>query len=103
MALCVKNKLGFVDGTLMKPTSHNDLLQWKRCNDLVCSWILNSVTGETRSNILYADTVREIWLDLSERFSQSSAPQIYQLMQSIYSSKQENMSIFAYFTKLKSL
>jgi hypothetical protein len=103
MALRAKNKLGFVDGTLTKPTSSNDLSQWERCNDLVCSWILNSVTGEIRSSILYAETAREIWLDLSERFSQSNAPQIYQLKQSISSLKQENMPVSAYFTKLKSL
>ena len=103
MALHAKNKLGFVDGTLIKPTSSNDLSQWERCNDLICSWILNSVTGEIRSSILYAETTKEIWLDLSEQFSQSNAPQIYQLMQSISSLKQENMPVSAYFTRLKSL
>ncbi|XP_059433814.1 uncharacterized protein LOC132166964 isoform X2 [Corylus avellana] len=104
MALRAKNKLGFVDGTLIKPDSPTDLPQWERCNDLVCSWILNSVSSEIRSSILYAETAREIWSDLSERFSQSNAPQIYQLKQSISSLKQENnMSVSAYFTKLKSL
>jgi hypothetical protein len=66
MALRAKNKLGFVDGTLIKPTSSNDLSQWERCNDLVCSWIFNSIKGEIRSSILYDETAREIWLDLSE-------------------------------------
>jgi hypothetical protein len=62
-------------------------------------WILNFVTGEIRSSILYANTAREIWLDLAERFSQSNAPQIYKLKQSISPLKQENMSVSTYFTK----
>ncbi|KAF8389294.1 hypothetical protein HHK36_025987 [Tetracentron sinense] len=35
MALRVKNKLGFVDGTLSKPTSPPELPIWDRCNDLI--------------------------------------------------------------------
>jgi hypothetical protein len=62
-------------------------------------WILNFVTGEIRSSILYANTAREIWLDLVERFSQSNTPQIYKLKQSISPLKQENMSVSTYFTK----
>ncbi|XP_059636064.1 uncharacterized protein LOC132278280 [Cornus florida] len=83
MALRAKNKIG--------------------CNDQVGSWILNSVSDEIRSSILYADSARTIWIDLSERFSQSNAPKIYQFQQSISSLKQENLSVSAYFTKLKSL
>ncbi|KAF8395558.1 hypothetical protein HHK36_019506 [Tetracentron sinense] len=103
MALRAKNKLGLVDGTLKKPIDPKELSQWERCNDLVGSWILNSVSTEIRSSISYSDTVRDIWLDLSERFSQSNAPQIYQLKQSISSLKQEDLSVSTYFTKLKSL
>jgi hypothetical protein len=63
----------------------------------------NSVTGKIRSSILYANTAREIWLDVWKQFSQSNAPGIYQFKLSIYSLKQENMFVYAYFTKLKSL
>jgi hypothetical protein len=45
------------------------------------------------------DTTREIWLDLSKWFSQSNAPQIFQLNQSVSFLKQENMFVSAYFTK----
>ena len=103
MALRAKSKYCFVDGSLSKPTSAADLANWERCNDLVSSWILNSVAHEIRPSILYADAASQIWTDLQERFSQSNMPKIYQLKQSISALKQEGMTVSSYFTQLKSL
>lgn len=68
MALRGKNKFGFVDGSLTAPTTPDDLVNWQRCNDLVGSWFLNSITPDIRSNLMYSTTARAIWLDLSECF-----------------------------------
>ncbi|KAF7116042.1 hypothetical protein RHSIM_RhsimUnG0039800 [Rhododendron simsii] len=105
MALRAKNKVGFVDGSIEKlgEDKEKEVSRWERCNDLVASWILNSVSDEIGSSILYAHTARAIWIDLSDQFLQSNAPQIYQLKRSISALKQEELSISAYFTKLKSL
>jgi hypothetical protein len=54
MALRAKNKFGFVDGSLTSPKKKEDIPKWQRCNDLVASWILNSVSTEIRLSILYA-------------------------------------------------
>ncbi|KAF7143763.1 hypothetical protein RHSIM_Rhsim05G0166600 [Rhododendron simsii] len=92
--------------TAKKPgeDKEKEVSRWERCNDLVAPWILNSVPDEIRSSILFAHTARAIWIDLSDRFLQSNAPQIYQLtVQSISALKQEELSVSAYFTKLKSL
>lgn len=103
MALRAKSKLGFVDGSITIPSDENDISNWERCNDLVGSWILNSVSPDIRPSILYADTAAQIWSDLKERYSQSNAPKIYQLKQSISALKQEGMSVSSYFTQLKAL
>src|SRR4051812_37073799 len=87
MALRAKSKLGFVDGSLPRPTNQSIVPNWERCNDLVGSWILNSVSPEIRPSILYADTAAQIWADLKERFSQSNAPKIYHIKQAISSLK----------------
>ncbi|CAJ2657314.1 unnamed protein product [Trifolium pratense] len=92
MALRAKNKFGFVDGTLTCPKKADDISKWRRCNDMVASWILNSVSTEIRPSILYAETAAQIWTDLKDRFSQSNASKIYQLKQSISALKQEGMS-----------
>ncbi|KAI3842689.1 hypothetical protein MKX03_027353 [Papaver bracteatum] len=67
MALRAKNKLGFVDGTLVKPSSDadpKDVASWERSNDLVSSWLLHSFAPDIRNSILYAATAHEIWKDL---------------------------------------
>ena len=44
MALNVRNKLGFIDGMVSKPAStHRDSGAWSRCNDMVATWLMNSV------------------------------------------------------------
>lgn len=103
MALRAKNKLGFVDGSLISPKKKEHIPKWQHCNDLVASWILNSVSIEIRLSILYVETAAQIWSDLKDRFSQSNAPKIYQLKQSISALKQEDMFVSLYFTQLKSL
>ncbi|KAI9178306.1 hypothetical protein LWI28_024923 [Acer negundo] len=68
-ALRTKNKLGFIDGTTQPPTDPLEISKWSWCDDLVASWVLNSIMLEIRGSILYADSARDIWKDLSDRFS----------------------------------
>ncbi|KAK0571555.1 hypothetical protein LWI29_018033 [Acer saccharum] len=96
MALRAKNKLGFVDGTHIEPSIEKDVPNWARCYDLISSWILNSVSLDICISILYVETAHEIWNDLKERFSQSNAPKIYQLKQSISALKQDNSTLSDY-------
>ncbi|KAG2282832.1 hypothetical protein Bca52824_054052 [Brassica carinata] len=45
MALNVRNKLEFIDGTIAKPSlNHHDYGAWSRCNDMIATWLLNSVS-----------------------------------------------------------
>ena len=60
MALRAKSKLDFVDGSLPIPKEKDDFSNWERCNFLVGSWILNFVSPEIRSSILYAETKTQI-------------------------------------------
>ena len=86
MTLRAKSKLGIIDGCLLIPEDENDIPNWQRCNDMVKSWILKSVSLEIYPSILYAETATQIWTYLKERHSQSNAPKIYQLKQSISTS-----------------
>nr|GMD39132.1 uncharacterized protein LOC109161700 [Ipomoea batatas] len=47
MALLSKNKLGFIDGTMAMPNV-NDVKfpYWKRCNNMVSTWIMRSLSSE---------------------------------------------------------
>ncbi|XP_074363225.1 uncharacterized protein LOC141703653 [Apium graveolens] len=51
--LSSKLKLGFVDGTYAQPASNIPLsVYWTRCNNMVTSWLLNSVTANIRNSSL---------------------------------------------------
>ncbi|XP_073022626.1 uncharacterized protein [Primulina eburnea] len=104
MALTAKNKLVFVDGAYLRPPM-DDLLYgaWNRCNSMVISWLLNSVSREISDSLLYIPTASEIWIDLRDRFHQSNAPRIFQLKKLLTGLHQGSMDINAYYTKLRTL
>ena len=48
-------------------------------NNMVVSWILNSVSLKILASVVYKDTTLEVWKDVKERFSQGNGPRIFQL------------------------
>ncbi|XP_057969569.1 uncharacterized protein LOC131158726 [Malania oleifera] len=102
MTLNSKNKFGFVNGTLSKPTSSSAETQlWERCSDMVLSWILNSIDPSSVHSLIYHECPRDVWLDLENRFSQSNNPRIFKLKRDIANLTQGSMNISVYFTTLK--
>lgn len=64
IALYAKMKLGKIDGTLPKSLPTSTLFtQWSRYNDMVLSWLLNSMTVEIKNSVAYFSTTKEIWND----------------------------------------
>ncbi|XP_019177751.1 PREDICTED: uncharacterized protein LOC109172955 [Ipomoea nil] len=56
VALEIKNKYGFVDGSLPCPGVLDPKYGvWMRCNKIVCSWIMKSLNSTIAENILYFD------------------------------------------------
>ncbi|KAK0598594.1 hypothetical protein LWI29_036139 [Acer saccharum] len=106
LALNSKNKLGFVDGSINSPSKTADpenYAAWSRCNDMVHSWIINTLSPEISDSVIYYTTANEVWEDLRERFSQSNAPRIFEIQRDIAYLRQEQLSVSAYYTKLKGL
>ena len=70
ITLFVKNKLGFIDGFIEKPDG-NDFPLLNSCirnNNVVLSWILNSVSMEISASIIFFESAVEIWIDLKHHF-----------------------------------
>ncbi|KAL5789565.1 hypothetical protein ACOSQ2_004453 [Xanthoceras sorbifolium] len=106
LALNSKKKLGFVDGSINSPSKTADpenYAAWSRCNDMVHSWIINTLNPEISDSVIYYTTANKVWEDLRERFSQSNAPRIFEIQRDIAYLRQEQLSISAYYTKLKGL
>jgi Trp operon repressor len=104
MALNAKNKLCLLDGSLPKPSDSSTIFKnWTRCNDMVLSWIINSVSKDIAESIIYIDNAESMWKDLKERFSQGNGPRIFQLQKSIATITQGSNSVSSYYTQLKSV
>uniref|UniRef100_A0A0V0IN37 Putative ovule protein n=1 Tax=Solanum chacoense TaxID=4108 RepID=A0A0V0IN37_SOLCH len=104
IALSAKNKLGLIDGTLVEPlVSSVQHKMWSRCNDMVISWILNSLSKDIADSVLYSRTARDIWKELAARFGQCNGAQLYQLQKELSDTIQGSNDIAGYYTKVKKL
>ncbi|XP_059315522.1 uncharacterized protein LOC132066174 [Lycium ferocissimum] len=104
IALTAKNKAGFIDGTTAEPAVGSDLHpSWSRSNNMVISWLLNSLSRDISESVLYYHTAKDIWVELEARFGQSSGARLYQLQKELSDLVQGSSDIAAYFTKIKRL
>ncbi|KAL5542569.1 hypothetical protein UlMin_010279 [Ulmus minor] len=54
MSLIAKSKLCFVDGSLSRPALDDDCYSsWFRCNSMVMSWILHTISREIANSVMY--------------------------------------------------
>ncbi|XP_061372207.1 uncharacterized protein LOC133314702 [Gastrolobium bilobum] len=104
IALTAKNKSPFVDGTLPRPSPDNLLFNaWNRCNSMVISWLLNSVSKDIAYSLMYFINAYDIWNDIRNHFHQANGPRISQLKLQISSLQQGALTVNGYYTRLKIL
>ncbi|XP_068309809.1 uncharacterized protein [Pyrus communis] len=105
IALSAKNKFGFVDGSVKKPSDKKatEAALWQRYNDMVLMWILNSVNSGLSNSVVYAETAHAVWDDLKTRFSQDTVPRIFEIQRDIARLTQNQMSVSDYYSQLKGL
>ncbi|KAG8660953.1 hypothetical protein MANES_02G207050v8 [Manihot esculenta] len=83
IALRAMHKLGFIDGTIPMPNKDNEFFeQWKRCDYMVTSWILNSILKDLVDSFIYTVSSRDLQISLIS---------------------QENFPVLVYFIHLKRL
>ncbi|GAU20493.1 hypothetical protein TSUD_130510 [Trifolium subterraneum] len=95
-ALGGKLKLEFVDGTIPVPADQFDpsFRAWNRCNMLVHSWIMNSVSESIAQSIVFMENTIDVWNDLKERFSQADLIRMAEL-------QQDSRSVTEFYSDLK--
>lgn len=95
IALSAKNKLVIVTGEFMAPDAKSPLFaHWKRVNDMVMTWILNTVSDEISSSMNYMDDAYSVWDELNERFAVVSGHKIYETQRDLFKLEQGNDSVF---------
>ncbi|XP_009778371.1 uncharacterized protein [Nicotiana sylvestris] len=77
-ALSVKNKVGFITRKCKKPNldevTYN---QRARCDDMVTSWILNSLSKDLADNLQFVNNAKELWQELEDRYNQTNGAKLY--------------------------
>ncbi|KAK4254363.1 hypothetical protein QN277_009759 [Acacia crassicarpa] len=104
MALQSKNKLAFVDRSILIPSiSSPTYSAWLQCNTMVCSWLVRAISPTIAQSILWMDKAYDIWTDLKDRFAQSDIFRVAELQDDMFSFRQGDLSMSDYYTKLKIL
>lgn len=102
LALRAKNKTGFIDGTLLRPSDDSpDLQRWIRNDYMVTGWILYSKEKSIAENFIFTPSARALWLDIQERYGHSNAPQLHEIHKMLMSITQNDDFIVDYYNKMK--
>lgn len=103
ISLATKDKLGFINGSIKKPTEDSaDFAKWRRAS---YGKIMDFgvFTKDLAKSFIYCPTAKDLWNELGEIFGVGNDPQIYQIQRQINSMKQGNTSLSVYCNKLKKL
>ena len=104
MALISKHKMDFLNGSIPIPQLTDPIYSsWERCNVLLMSWLLNSLSPSIAQSVIFFEHAIDIWNDLRERFSQGDLLRVAEFQEEIYTLKQGSLSVTDYCTTLKSL
>ncbi|KAJ0852860.1 putative RNA-directed DNA polymerase [Helianthus annuus] len=104
LALEAKNKYGFIHGKCVK--SENDPVlasQWDRCNSVVLTWLLNSISEELFLGQVFSKLASEVWTDLKESFYRVDGSIVYHLYKKINSVSQNGTTVAEYYNKLTTM
>ncbi|XP_071713320.1 uncharacterized protein [Rutidosis leptorrhynchoides] len=104
LTLGTKNKLGFINGSLQRHATDVTLQnQWDRCNNVVLSWILGSISDEFYSDQIFSTNATHVWNELKETYDKIDGSVIYNLHHKMNSIKQNDSSLSNYYHNLNSL
>ena len=103
-SLSVKNKFGFITGEFKRPPSTSpQFRQWERCDNMVISWILNSLSKDIADSVEYVSDAVELWKDLEDRYDQTNGAKLFQIQKDINDLSQGVLDVTVYYTRMKKL
>ena len=88
----------------MKPSPQSpDYRQWERCDAMVTSWILNSLSKDIADSVEYVFDSLELWSELQDRYDHTNGAKLYQIQKEINYLNQCILDITSYYTRMKKL
>ncbi|KAF7830214.1 Retrovirus-related Pol polyprotein from transposon TNT 1-94 [Senna tora] len=99
-ALEAKRKIGFIDGSILKPTDPHEFEVWKPIDSMVKSWLTSSISKEISESLIHCDSALNLWKELEERFGTSCGPQLYRVQREMLTTEQGADNITKYWNRL---
>ncbi|XP_075074626.1 uncharacterized protein LOC142162203 [Nicotiana tabacum] len=82
---------------------HPSDVLWQRCNDLVVSWLINSMSKEISHSVEYSEYAKDILRELEERYGKVDGARVFELKKELAYIYQGSLDIASYFNKIKQL
>ncbi|XP_047331127.1 uncharacterized protein LOC124934650 [Impatiens glandulifera] len=101
LSLQAKVKLGFLDGSCVKPTNDDGATQWMVVDAMVRSWILNTISKEIRANFEGTITTQDLWQEVKAHYEGNNGPTLYGLARDISTINQGNLTAEEYYSKIR--
>lgn len=100
-ALRAKKKMGFIDGTLPKPSEDSaELEAWLSVNSMIVGWIRSSIEPRVRSTVTFITEARKLWDNLKKSFEVGNKVRVHQLMEQVASCRQNGQPVIDYYGHL---
>ncbi|XP_019224164.1 PREDICTED: uncharacterized protein LOC109205863 [Nicotiana attenuata] len=104
VALSIRNKTDFITSAVGRPPDGLPLArQWQRCNDLVISWLINSLSKDIARSVEYSEFAKDIWNELEEQYGKADGARVFELKKELAHISQGSLDIASYFNKIKQL
>ena len=105
LALGGRNKLGFINGNVPAPeASSSDYEAWLCKDQLVMSWLLNSMERKIVEIFSYSKSSFLLWTTVKEMYgNQNNSARVFQLKRDISCIQQEGKNFTQYLGSLKGM
>ena len=105
LALGGRSKLGFINGSIEVPDASSPTYENWLCKDqLVMSWLLNSMERKLAEIFSYSESSFELWETVKEMYgSQNNAARVFQLKKDISNLQQEGKPFVQLLGSMKSM
>ena len=99
MFICGRGKDEYLIGEIVPPKNVDPKFRtWKVENNLVMSWLINSMTNEIGENFLLYSTAQEIWEAAKEFYSsKENTSEIFETESSLHDLRQGDLNVTQYY------
>ncbi|XP_039020537.1 uncharacterized protein LOC120152380 [Hibiscus syriacus] len=102
MFICGRGNGDYLKGVATKPSQDDEKFKiWNSENNMVMSWLINSMTNEIGENFLLYRIARKIWEAAKETYSNNeNTPELFEVESVLHDFRQGDLTVTQYFNTL---